>query len=371
MTRSLTGIFAGKPVGRSVIGLVESMATPHGVDRYTELVAPTVTVNDLRAEITSVHRENDHSVTLTLRPTRQWRGFRAGQFVQIGVVVDGVRQTRCFSPCNSEHRRDGLIELTVKNHVSGGVSEELYRHARPGLVVDLEQAAGEFHLPGQRPRDVVLISGGSGITPVLAMLRTLVDERHGGRVTLLHYAAGPEDLVHADALRRLGAARGADVFVSYTRAEGAGDLDGRFTRHHLETAAPWVRGAQTFLCGPPALMSAVREVYAGLGLDDALHTEEFTAAAADIPEDGEPAGTVTFAASGVAAGNTGEVLLEQAEAAGLNPDFGCRMGICFTCTAVRRSGCTRNTRTGDLDSEPDQPIQLCINRPVGDVDIDV
>jgi len=159
--------------------------------------------------------------------------------------------------------------------------------------------------------------------------------------------------------------------VSYTRADGAGDLDGRFTRGHLETAAPWVRGAQTFLCGPPALMTAVRAVYEDLELDDALHTEEFTAAPADIPEDGEPCGTVTFSASGVDADNTGDVLLEQAEAAGLHPEYGCRMGICFSCTAVRRAGCTRNTRTGDIDSEPDQPIQLCINRPVGDVDIEV
>src|SRR5699024_9535386 len=132
------------------------------------------------------------------------------------------------------------------------------------------------------PRDVVLVSGGSGITPVLSMLRTLADERHGGRVALLHYASGPEDLVHADELRRLGAARGVDVFVAYTRAAGAGDLDGRFSRHHLEAAAPWVRGAQTYLCGPPALMSALREVYEDLGLADALHTEEFTAAPADL-----------------------------------------------------------------------------------------
>nr|WP_308339577.1 FAD-binding oxidoreductase [Tomitella fengzijianii] len=367
-------IAAGRPVapmlGR-LVGLFETMATPHGVDRYTELIAPTVTANELRARVTDVHREVADSVTLQLRPTRQWRGFRAGQFVRVGVVVDGVRHTRCFSPCGSEHADDGRLELTVKAHPSGLVSRELLERAEPGLMVDLEQAAGEFHLPRPRPRDIVLISGGSGITPVLAMLRTLVDERHEGRVAFLHYVSRPDDLVHAGELRRLGKALGVTVAVGCTGTPGAGDVDGHFTAEHLAQAAPWVRGAQSYLCGPARMMTAVREVYDGMGIGGNLHTEAFEAAPAAPPADDDVRGTVTFSASGVDAANTGDVLLEQAEAAGLSPEYGCRMGICFSCTAVRRSGCTRNALTGKADAEPDQPIQLCINRPVGDVDIAV
>ncbi|GAA4823021.1 ferredoxin reductase [Tomitella cavernea] len=352
-----------------MLGLVEAMTTPHGIDRYTELVAPTVTVNDLRAIVTSVRREGDHSVALELRPTRQWRGFRAGQFVRVGVVVDGVRHTRCFSPCSSEHKAGGRLELTVKAHPSGLVSRELLARARPGLMVDLGQAAGEFRLPRPRPRDIVLISAGSGITPVLAMLRTLVDERHEGRVAFLHYVRRPDELVHAQELRRLAAARGVTVIVGCTAADGAGDVDGHFSAAHLAQAAPWARGAQTYLCGSARMMAAVREVYDGMGLGDGLHTEAFDSAPAAVPSDDEVHGTVTFSASCVDAANTGDVLLEQAEAAGLSPEYGCRMGICFSCTAVRRSGSTRNALTGEADAEPDQPIQLCINRPVGDVDI--
>ncbi|WP_235686536.1 ferredoxin reductase [Tomitella gaofuii] len=371
MTDMIAGGKRRVPLLRRFVGLAEAMATPHGVDRYTELIAPTVTVNDLRAQVTDVRREGDHSVTLSLRPTRQWRGFRAGQFVRVGVVVDGVRHTRCFSPCGSEHGADGRLELTVKAHPSGLVSQELLERARPGLMVDLAQAAGEFHLPMPRPRDIVLISAGSGITPVLAMLRTLVDERHDGRVAFLHYVRRPEALVHAQELRRLAAARGVTVIVGCTAADGAGDVDGHFSAGHLAQAAPWVRGAQTYLCGPARMMAAVREVYDGMGLGARLHTEAFDAAPAAVPSDDEVHGTVTFSASGIDAANTGDVLLEQAEAAGLSPEHGCRMGICFSCTAVRRSGCTRNALTGEADAEPDQQIQLCINRPVGDVDIAV
>ena len=79
----------------------------------------------------------------------------------------------------------------------------------------------------------------------------------------------------------------------------------------------------------------------------------------------------TFTKSGASAPNTGVSLLEQAEAAGQSPEYGCRMGICFSCTQVKTTGCTRNIRTGELNSDPDTEIQLCVNVPVGDVAIEI
>jgi ferredoxin len=73
----------------------------------------------------------------------------------------------------------------------------------------------------------------------------------------------------------------------------------------------------------------------------------------------------------VSAAGSGASLLEQAEAAGLRPEYGCRMGICFSCTQVKTSGCTRNILTGDLHTESDEEIQLCISVPVGDVALDL
>ena len=99
-------------------------------------------------------------------------------------------------------------------------------------------------------------------------------------------------------------------------------------------------------------------------------TSETPAPAAVDPN--EPvSGEITFAASGRTATNDDRTLLEQAEAAGLTPEFGCRMGICFSCTTIKKAGCTRNVLTGDIDSEADKQIQLCINAPVGDVEIEV
>ncbi len=352
----------------SPLSLVEALVTPHGVDRYLELVNPMWTVRELRAEVTDVRRRTDDTVTLTLRPTRQWRGFEAGQFVQVTVLIDGVRRTRCYSPACSQYRADGCLELTIKAHPDGLVSRYLHSDAEPGLVVGLSQADGTFRLPAHRPDRLLLISGGSGITPVLSMLRTLCDEGHTGQIAFLHYARTEADVVYRDELRALAASNtNLRLALAYTDA-GNGDLTGHFAGQHLEAAAPWYADAETFLCGPPGLMRAVREHFEALGLSDGLHTEDFAPARLAVDPD-EISGAVTFDRSGVTAGNTGATLLEQAEAAGLNPEYGCRMGICFSCTQVKASGCTRNILTGETNDDSDTEIRLCISAPVGDVAI--
>ncbi|WP_216914052.1 ferredoxin reductase [Nocardia noduli] len=367
-----------------LIDLVQTLTTPHPLDRYLELVRPTLTARQMRAEITHVRRSTPGSVTLTLRPTRHWRGHTAGQFVRIGVVIDGVRHTRCYSPVNPEGRRGRYIQLTVKAHRGGLVSQYLHHNAAVGMVVDLAPADGTFALPESRPDRILLISGGSGITPVLSMMRTLAAEGYQGELVFLHYAKSPVLVPHRDELDAI--ARSHRNFRIELRYPGRRATDpigsaatgacvevsggGYFGYDELVRVAPWFADAQTFVCGPKRLMDAAGEIFAAERVSDRLHTEEFTLALAPV-DSATAHGTVNFSGSGVSADNTGASLLEQAEGAGLSPEFGCRMGICFSCTAVRRTGCTRNLRTGDTDSDPDQPIQLCINAPVGDVEIDI
>ena len=164
-------------LNKRVLGsaLLDLLTGPHGVDRYTELVAPTWTLEDARARIVAVDRRTPRSVTLTLEPNRAcsglWGGFRAGQHINLTVEIDGRRRTRCYSPANAEGAR--LIELTVGLHDGGQVSSYLRTHAKPGLVVGLAGVGGDFVLPARRPADlpgrILFVSGGSGITPVMSM----------------------------------------------------------------------------------------------------------------------------------------------------------------------------------------------------------
>jgi stearoyl-CoA 9-desaturase NADPH oxidoreductase len=350
-------------------GLLDLLAGPPGVDGYLEQVRPTWAVRDCRAEVTSVERLTPDSVTLGLRTNLAWEGFRAGQFVRVAVEIDGAWRTRCYSPASAAGTgRD--LEITVKSHPEGLVSNHLVEHARPGMFVGLSQADGDFALPDERPGRMLLISGGSGITPVMSILRTLCAERHSGAISFLHYAPDADRAIYRDQLERI-ALRHPNLRLarSYTRARGEGELDGHFDLGHVRRLEPELGRAETFACGPPALLDAVREAWADAGTEERLHVESFLPPTL-APESG-PEGSIHFAGSDVEVENSGAPLLEQAEAAGLNPEFGCRMGICHTCSCRKTAGTVKNLSTGELSVTDEEDIQICISAPVGDVVVEI
>jgi stearoyl-CoA 9-desaturase NADPH oxidoreductase len=351
--------------------IADALAGPHDVDHYLELLRPDRAVRRIRGEIVAVRHQNGDSVTLTLRPTTTWPGFRAGQHVELTVEVDGVRHRRSYSPSGSAHPRTRDIELTVRRHPEGVVSRHLKEHATVGMFVGLSAPRGEdFVLPAVRPRRIVLISGGSGVTPVLSMLRTLTDEGHAGEITFLHYARSAEDLLYADDLESIAAAHeNVALLRCFTRGDG-GELEGRFGVDHLRRALPVDEDAAAFVCGPGALVEATRERWAAQGLSTPLRFEHF--APPVLPElDPDQLGTVTFADSEISAEADGSTILQQAEAAGLSPVNGCRMGICMTCKCTLRSGQVRDTLSGAIGGTPGDEIRICVSAPVGDVTVDL
>jgi ferredoxin-NADP reductase len=335
--------------------LVDLLTGPHGVDRYTELVEPTWTAGDARAKVTAVRRQTPRSVTLTLEPNRAFTGFRAGQHINLTVEIDGRRRTRPYSPASAEG--NPRIELTIGRHDGGLVSTYLYDHARPEMVVGLDSVGGDFLLPPVRPRRILFVSGGSGITPVMSMLRTLRSEGFTGEVAFLHYARSAQEACYRDELTAMPDVR---VLHGYTRSTAGSDLDGRFGAAHLAAAMPQPHAV--FACGPPELVQAVREHC------DNVRSERFVPPVFKVSAEAS-GGAVTFADSGVEMMDDGRPLLEQAEAAGLTPESGCRMGICHSCTRRKTSGAVRNLITGAVSSADEEDVQICVSAPVGDVDL--
>jgi stearoyl-CoA 9-desaturase NADPH oxidoreductase len=358
-------------LGRTLLSspVVTALTTPHGVDRYLELVNPMWAVHEVRARVEDVHREAPGVATLTLRPSGGWDGAVAGQHVQLGVLVDGVRRTRCFSLSSSEHRGDGRVTVTVKCHDEGYVSRYLAGEVPVGTVVHLSPAEGEFTLPQPRPERLLFVSGGSGITPVMAMLRTLGDEGYAGSATFLHYARSAEDTIFATELAERAASSGfADINVVHTRADG-GALSGRFDVAHLRSVAPDFAHTPTYVCGPAGLVESVQQVYDEAGAREHLRVEHFKTP--PIAADPSAEGTVEFRRSGLHSSNSGQTLLEQAESAGLSPAYGCRMGICKSCTTRKSEGLVRNVVNGAESSLPDEDIQICVSAPVGSCALDL
>ena len=346
--------------------LIDLLAGPHGIDGYLELIRPQLTVRDARARVLAIRHQSARSVTLTLRPNAAFGAFRAGQSIPVGVEIDGVRRTRTYSPVSSECRPGGLLELTVTAHPEGLVSRHLHTHARPGMVLHLGPAAGDFVLPRSRPKRLVLISGGSGVTPVLSMLRTLCEEGHSGKVGFLHYARSAADWLYRPEVQAL-AARHANVHAAYVATRGGGGHVGAEAIRTLIAGADPDR-AHVAACGPPSLIQAIRAIWSHA--PERVIAETFAPPAPAIP--GVPAGgTVRFLRTARQAPIAAGTLLQQAEAAGLSPGFGCRMGICHTCTCRKAAGAVRNLLSGEVSAAPDEDIQLCVSVPAGDVSLEL
>ncbi|OBC07478.1 ferredoxin reductase [Mycobacterium sp. 852013-50091_SCH5140682] len=338
--------------------LVNLLTGPHGVDRYTELVEPTWTRGDARAKVIAVRRQTPRSVTLTLEPNDAFTGFRAGQHINLSVEINGRRRTRCYSPASAEGA--GTIELTIGRHDGGLVSNYLCDHAYAGMVLGLDSVGGDFVMPAVRPRRILFVSGGSGITPVLSMLRTLRAEGFTGEVAFVHYARTVNEACYRS---ELAAMRGVRVLHGYTRG-GQGEVTGHFDAGHLAAAFPGAAPDAVYVCGPAALVDAVREL-----CPDA-QSESFVPPTFTVTAEAT-GGAVTFTNSNITVTDDGQPLLAQAEAAGLTPESGCRMGICHSCTRFKTRGAVRNLITGAVSSADCEDIQICVTAPVGDVDIDL
>lgn len=351
---------------------VAALASPHGVDRYLEQVNPMWAAHEVRARVVDVHRETtgEHPVaTLTLQPTSTWRGHRAGQFVQVGIDLPGAarRLTRCFSISSAASAPGERFTITVRAHQEGRVSKFLVHEAGPGQLLHLSQAEGYFTLDESPATPTVnhllFITGGSGITPAMSMVRTLLRDGYDGRanrrVTFLHYARSPEDQIFAE---ELAAIAEADNDVDVHLRQG----DHLFSEFELRRLVPDFRDVDTWLCGPGGLVELVTAAY---GDSPRLRVEFFKPPAFATAGAGE--GRVAFTRSGMTSANTGASLLEQAEGLGLRPEFGCRMGICFTCTSRKTAGTVRNVLSGAESSLPDEEIQICVSAPVGDCAVDL
>ena len=338
--------------------LVNLLTGPHGVDRYTELVAPTWTLAEGRAKVVDVRRNTPRSVTLVLAPNEAFADTvapSAGQYVNLSVEIDGRRHTRCYSPANAEGAAH--LELTIGHHDGGLVSTFLYERARRGMVVGLAGVGGDFVLPAQRPRRILFVSGGSGITPVMAMLRTLVNEGHAGEIAFVHYARNRAEALLPRRARRRCPACGCCTATPVRPAaiSTAGSAPSTW-RRRCRHPTPYSSVAQR-------LWSTRSASTARTCTRRASWRRRWT-----CPR--EPSGgRVTFADSSIDIVDDGRSLLEQAESAGLTPESGCRMGICHTCTRRKTSGVVRNLTTGAVSTAPDEDVQICVSVPVGDVDI--
>jgi ferredoxin-NADP reductase len=338
----------GKALRERVLRLAELAATPLVPADYLDVFNPLRAGADLRGRIEQIHPETADAATIVIRPGADWAGHVPGQYLRIGIDVDGVRLWRAYSLTHGP-RADGRISITVKAVPDGKVSNHLVHRAKVGTLVHLEQATGEFVLPPDGGK-FLFVTAGSGITPVIGMLRNLFPVADSGVVRLPRSEAFDIVVVH------VAPSEPHSIFIDNLRELDQADL------------VPDLTERVTFACGPAGLLDALGAHHEELGLE--LLTEQFRVATLVAGE----GGTVTFARNGTTLEADGSrPILDEAEDAGVLMPSGCRMGICFGCVLPLREGAVRDLRTGEITTAVEGDgvkIQTCISAAAGSCSID-
>jgi len=360
-------------LGAAITRVTDLFAWPLKTSHYLELVNPLWTTHALQARVEKVWDETRDARTLTLRPGRNWRGHRPGQHVRLGVPIGGMHYTRTYSIASAPERRDGCISLTVKAVAGGRMSHHLVRSVKVGDYLPLGLPQGNFYVPDAQPVKPLFITAGSGITPVMSMLRSLVAQDRLPDTVHIHYAPPAYDVIFGNELRELAAKHPRyRLHLLFTRELGeARSHERHFSAAQLAGLAPDWREREAYACGPQALLDGVENHWAQAGRARHLHTERFRAPLVKL-DGAAVGGTVRFATAGktVKAGGA-TPLLRVAEDAGLNPKHGCRMGICHTCPRKLISGQVRDLRTGAVHGEAGDKVLICVSAAAGDCELEL
>jgi stearoyl-CoA 9-desaturase NADPH oxidoreductase len=350
---------------RVLLRALKAFSSPLQLDDYLELVNPLWSTRELRGRIERIERETDDASTIVIKPAWRWVGHDPGQYLRIGLQIDGKLHWRAYSISSDPGRPDRHITITVKKVDEGQVSPYLNSDEAQGAIVRLGGVEGQFVLPDPLPEKVLFLTGGSGVTPVMAMLRHLDREDRIGDVVMVHSADREHELIFKDELEAI-----AKRHPSMQLKLLATLTDGRIEPDRLDELCPDWREREAYVCGPEGMLVATEEHWEAEGLSEHYHSERF-ASQVGGGEQGD-GGTITLVRSEIEAESDGsKTILDAGEEAGASLPYGCRMGICHTCQGRLRSGQVRDLRTGEVFGEEGEIIQTCITAPEGPVEIDL
>lgn len=365
-------------VSRGVIELLDRLSARVTIDsslieRALARVDPTLSMRSVRARVVSIVDETPDTKTYWLRTNARFAGHRAGEYVTVRTRIGDQLLERSYS-ISSAPRSDGLISITVKRVPNGRVSNWLADTLRPGSLLELSAASGQFRLPDTLPEALLMLSAGSGITPLMSMLRQLQAENSSCKLTFVHFARTPQDIVFRRELEQIGAddSNVRVVCCVENAPDSWGGYRGRISAELLEEVAPNYRSLDTLLCGPPAFMRAVMELFHAAEADlTKLRFERFSVEV-DSSMFLQHTQLLRFVRSGVErVANRPRTILEEAEGAGVRIESGCRAGNCGTCRSRKRSGTVVDVNTGRVSGGGEEYIFPCISVPRGTVEIEL
>ncbi|MDT4936857.1 MAG: stearoyl-CoA 9-desaturase oxidoreductase [Pseudonocardiales bacterium] len=354
------------PLRRRFLSATKALTTPLLPDDYLALLNPRWSTRELTGTVVRVRRETDDATTVVVKPDSAWSCHQAGQYVRLGMEINGIRHWRAYTITSDPEHPEGVIAVTVKHTEGGRMSPVFVQQVRPGQQVFIGEVEGTFGLPTPCRDKQLFMSAGSGITPIMSMLREMDRRDCLDDALHIHSCRSSEDMIFGKMLRRLAQRReGYHLHEIHTGNQP------RFSPDQLDELCPDWREREAFLSGPRELIDAVQERYEQEGRSDQLHTERFQPIIGTGGGEGT-GGTVHFRVTDCETKcDPGKSILVGGEEAGATLMFGCRMGICHTCVGRLREGAVRDLRSGEITEASGQMIRVCINAPEGHVEVDL
>lgn len=344
-------------------------------------------------ECAMVVPENDDTASFTFRaPNGAWFDYQPGQFITLDLPVDpkkgakgNVQRTYTIS---SSPSRPLSISITVKAQSTSIGTRWMLDNLKPGMQIKAFGPAGIFSFHRHPAQKYLMISAGSGITPMMSMTTWAWDSGQMPDIVFVHAAKRPSEIIFRERLEQF-ANRVPGLQLRFTVEESDPfrawpGFRGRLSQIMLGLMAPDYLDREVFCCGPEPFMQAVREMLQSLGYDmTRYHQESFglavsTEAEAPVLDDVSPVdgavAEITFADSGVVAacGET-DTVLAVAKRSGLNIPSGCTFGLCGTCKVKKLSGDVHMVHNGGIsdDDIAEGYILACCSHPMGKVSLAV
>jgi ferredoxin-NADP reductase len=355
---------------------VESSGVPEISMRLTPLTNHENATSPMRLLLSQIEQQTHDTKTLRFQTLdERLLCAKPGQFLTFQWTIDGRRVTRSYT-ISSSPVREKYVEITPKRMENGRVSVFLNERAKPGLAVEASGPYGRFYFDETLHKSIALIAAGSGITPMISMLRYIDDLELATPVTLLYCVRTAADVIFENELVRLSRALPKfkyEACLSKPDPAWKG-RSGRLTKEFVTQNVTDLAAHTFFLCGPKGFMDNAHQILLNLGVNQKRILQESFGESKPTTEsrslEALQAETVVFIHSQkVCQASAGNTLLDLAERNGVHIPYGCRQGLCGTCVTRVLSGTVQMHVEAGLT--PEQKIAgyvlPCVSRTEGTV----
>lgn len=319
------------------------------------------------ARITRVSKETHDSKSYFFSTSESLEHRHAGSHTHIQFDLNGQTINRTYTLSSTpslgfDEKQNNEYAITVKCVPNGLASNWLFSKLKIGDKLKVSRAQGQFILPYHPPGKILFLSAGSGVTPLMSMLRYLSKSGNRSDIHFLNYSKSSADIIFQNELKQLTNSRSNITSNFVLEAAEKGKEQGRINAKQLQSVVPDLADRDIYMCGPQAFMKASMQIFEQLGISPSrIHLENFTTNIGAASNLGYSTSLHFSSLEKPLISSPSKTILQEAEAAGLQPKSACRTGICRTCRCKKISGTTVNLATGEESSKDNDYILPCVS----------